>query len=65
MLPVILDIPALYSIYNKYKECAMALGDTLKNYVIGERILRGLPNSRPNREELEFAQAGVGKNGIR
>ena len=43
----------------------MALGDTLKNYVVGERILRGLPNFRPNREESEFAQAGVGKNGIR
>ncbi len=26
----------------------------------GERFLRGLPNSRPNREEIEFAQAGVG-----
>ena len=24
----------------------------------GERFLRGLPNSRPNREEVEFAQAG-------
>ena len=65
MLPVIINIPALYLIYNKNKDYVMALGDTLKNYVIGERILRGLPNSRPNREELEFAQAGVGKNGIR
>ena len=27
----------------------------------GECFLRGLPNSRPNREEIEFAQAGQSK----